>query len=117
MIAATNTESRPSSPRPAISATTSAGLPRVFAASASRVRPERKAVGSGSRWEPIAGYARAVRAGNRILVSGTTATHGDSTMVCPGDAEGQTVYILDKIGAAIEALGGELEDVVRTRST
>ena len=36
-------------------------------------------------------------------------------MVCPGDAEGQTVYILDKIGAAIEALGGELEDVVRTR--
>jgi aryl-alcohol dehydrogenase-like predicted oxidoreductase/enamine deaminase RidA (YjgF/YER057c/UK114 family) len=92
-----------------------AGLPRVFAASASRVRPDRKAVGSGSRWEPIAGYARAVRAGNRVLVSGTTATHGDSTMVCPGDAEGQTVYILDKIGAAIEALGGELEDVVRTR--
>src|SRR5207253_3458393 len=59
--------------------------------------------------------ARAVRAGTRILVSGTTATHGESTVVCPGDAEGQTVYILDKIGAAIEALGGELGDVVRTR--
>jgi len=56
-----------------------------------------------------------VRTGNRILVSGTTATHGESTVVCPGDAEGQTVYVLDKIGAAIEALGGELEDVVRTR--
>jgi aryl-alcohol dehydrogenase-like predicted oxidoreductase/enamine deaminase RidA (YjgF/YER057c/UK114 family) len=92
-----------------------AGLPRVFQASPGRVRPERAVVDSGSRWEPIAGYARAVRAGHRILVSGTTATHGDSTVVCPGDAEGQTVYILDKIGAAIEALGGELEDVVRTR--
>jgi len=92
-----------------------AGLPRVFASSPSAVRPERRIVDSGSRWEPIAGYARAVRAGNRILVSGTTATHGESTVVCPGDAEGQTVYILDKIGAAIEALGGELEDVVRTR--
>jgi len=92
-----------------------AGLPRVFAARAAIARPERTAVDSGSRWEPIAGYARAVRAGRRILVSGTTATHGESTMVCPGDAEGQTVYILDKIGAAIEALGGELDDVVRTR--
>jgi aryl-alcohol dehydrogenase-like predicted oxidoreductase/enamine deaminase RidA (YjgF/YER057c/UK114 family) len=92
-----------------------AGLPRVFTARAGVARPERRMVDSGSRWEPIAGYARAVRAGNRILVSGTTATHGESTMVCPGDAEGQTVYVLDKIGAAIEALGGELDDVVRTR--
>jgi aryl-alcohol dehydrogenase-like predicted oxidoreductase/enamine deaminase RidA (YjgF/YER057c/UK114 family) len=92
-----------------------AGLPRVFAARVSGARPERTAVDSGSRWEQIAGYARAVRAGTRILVSGTTATHGEGTMVCPGDAEGQTVYILDKIGAAIEALGGDLEDVVRTR--
>jgi aryl-alcohol dehydrogenase-like predicted oxidoreductase/enamine deaminase RidA (YjgF/YER057c/UK114 family) len=92
-----------------------AGLPRVFAARAGIARPERRAVDSGSRWEPIAGYARAVRVGSRILVSGTTATHGESTMVCPGDAEGQAVYILDKIGAAIEALGGDLDDVVRTR--
>jgi aryl-alcohol dehydrogenase-like predicted oxidoreductase/enamine deaminase RidA (YjgF/YER057c/UK114 family) len=92
-----------------------ATLSRVFEARASVGRRERAAVDSGSRWEPIAGYARAVRAGHRILVSGTTATHGESTVVCPGDAEGQTVYILDKIGAAIEALGGELDDVVRTR--
>jgi aryl-alcohol dehydrogenase-like predicted oxidoreductase/enamine deaminase RidA (YjgF/YER057c/UK114 family) len=92
-----------------------ASLPRVFEARAGVARPARTAVDSGSRWEPIAGYARAVRAGTRILVSGTTATHGESTVVCPGDAEGQTVYILDKIGAAIEALGGELDDVVRTR--
>jgi enamine deaminase RidA (YjgF/YER057c/UK114 family) len=92
-----------------------AGLPRVFEARPGLVRPERMTVGSGSRWEPIAGYSRAVRVGSRILVSGTTATHGDSTVVCPGDAEGQTVYILDKIGAAIEALGGDLDDVIRTR--
>jgi aryl-alcohol dehydrogenase-like predicted oxidoreductase/enamine deaminase RidA (YjgF/YER057c/UK114 family) len=92
-----------------------AGLPRVFEAAPSVVRPERAAVDSGSRWEPIAGYARAVRTGNRILVSGTTATHGEGTMVCPGDAEGQTVYVLDKIAAAIEALSGTLDDVVRTR--
>ena len=87
----------------------------MFEARPGFARPERRAVDSGSRWEPIAGYARAVRVGDRILVSGTTATHGESTVVCPGDAEGQTVYILDKIGAAIEALGGELGDVVRTR--
>ncbi len=92
-----------------------AALPRVFEARAGIARPERRAVDSGSRWEPIAGYARAVRAGHRILVSGTTATHGENTVVCRGDAEGQTVYVLDKIGAAIEALDGELEDVVRTR--
>jgi aryl-alcohol dehydrogenase-like predicted oxidoreductase/enamine deaminase RidA (YjgF/YER057c/UK114 family) len=92
-----------------------AGLPRVFTASAGLARPGRMAVDSGSRWEPIAGYSRAMRIGHRILVSGTTATHGESTVVCPGDAEGQTVYILDKIGAAVEALGGDLQDVVRTR--
>jgi len=92
-----------------------AGLPRVFEARSGIAHPERRIVDSGSRWEPIAGYARAVRAGTRILVSGTTATHGESTVVCPGDAEGQTVYILDKIGAAVEALGGELDDMVRTR--
>ena len=92
-----------------------AKLPRVFEARARVGGRERTIVDSGSRWEPIAGYARAVRTGSRILVSGTTATHGESTVVCPGDAEGQTVYILDTIGAAIEALGGELEDVVRTR--
>ena len=70
---------------------------------------------SGTKWEPMAGYSRAVRVGSRILVSGTTATHGAGTIVCRGDVEGQAVYALDKIAAAIEALGGRLEDVVRTR--
>ena len=56
-----------------------------------------------------------MRVGDRILVSGTTATHGAGEVVCPGDAHGQAVYILDKIAASLAALGGALEDVVRTR--
>jgi len=72
-------------------------------------------VDSGSLWEPIAGYSRAVRTGNRILVSGTTATHGNGDLVGRDDAAVQTTYILDKIAASIKALGGRLEDVVRTR--
>ena len=70
---------------------------------------------SGSRWEAEVGYSRAVRIGDRICVSGTTATHGDGRIVCHGDPAGQTVYILDKIAGAIRSLGGSLEDVVRTR--
>jgi aryl-alcohol dehydrogenase-like predicted oxidoreductase/enamine deaminase RidA (YjgF/YER057c/UK114 family) len=90
-------------------------LPKVYAAVPVPGRPGRMRVDTGSVWEPIAGYSRAVRAGNRILVSGTTATHGSGRVVCPADIAGQTVYILDKISASIEALGGRMEDVVRTR--
>jgi hypothetical protein len=93
-----------------------ASLPRVFHATAGLARPGRTAVDSGSRWEPIAGYARpcgrAADPGQRHDGDPRREHHGVS-----GDAEGQTVYVLDKIGAAIEALGGELDDVVRTRST
>jgi aryl-alcohol dehydrogenase-like predicted oxidoreductase/enamine deaminase RidA (YjgF/YER057c/UK114 family) len=88
-------------------------LPKIYAAT--EFRPGRSRVDSGSIWEKLAGYSRAVRVGNRILVSGTTATHTDGSVVCPGDPGGQAVYILDKIGAAIEALGGTLDDVVQTR--
>ncbi|MGH8705038.1 MAG: aldo/keto reductase [Burkholderiales bacterium] len=91
------------------------GYPQVYEASRLEARTGRAWVDSGSKWEAIAGYARAVRTGDRILVSGTTATHGAGAVVCPGDVEGQTVYALDKIAASIEALGGGLEDVVRTR--
>ena len=87
----------------------------AFAAHPAEGRPDRSRVDSGSKWEALAGYARAVRTGKRIVVSGTTATHGAGDVVCPGDAEGQAVYILDKIAAALGALGGALEDVVRTR--
>lgn len=71
-------------------------------------------VDSASQWEPIAGYSRAVRVGERILVSGTTATHGSGQLVGPGDAEAQAIYIFDKIAASIKALGGRMQDVVRT---
>lgn len=76
---------------------------------------QRQWISSGSRWEPLAGYARAVRDGARVMVSGTTATHGVGTVIAPGDAEVQTVYILDKITASLESLGARLSDVVRTR--
>ena len=72
-------------------------------------------ISTGSVWEPIAGYSRAVRVKDMIFVSGTTATHGGSRCVAPGDAGAQTVYILDKIAASLAAAGGRIEDVVRTR--
>jgi len=75
---------------------------------------ERKMVGSGVSWEEEFGYSRAVRVGDRILVSGTTAT-GSEGLVARGDAAGQARYALDKIEKAINALGGTLGDVVRTR--
>ncbi len=74
----------------------------------------RQKVGSGVSWERDYGYSRAVRVGAAIHVSGTTAT-GPEGVVAPGDAAGQTRFILDKIEAAISELGGCLEDVVRTR--
>ena len=88
-------------------------MPRIFGAT--EFRPGRMRVDSGSVWEGLCGYSRAVRVGKRILVSGTTATHSDGSLVCPGDPGGQAVYILDKIAAAIEALGGSMDDVVQTR--
>ncbi|MFO1151113.1 MAG: aldo/keto reductase [Alsobacter sp.] len=90
-------------------------MPKVYQAEPVPGRPGRQRVSTGSMWEPLAGYSRAVRVGERILVSGTTATHGAGEVVCPGDPAGQATYILDKIAASISALGGSLEDVVRTR--
>jgi aryl-alcohol dehydrogenase-like predicted oxidoreductase/enamine deaminase RidA (YjgF/YER057c/UK114 family) len=89
-------------------------LPQPYTATESR--PGRQRVDSGSVWEGLAGYSRAVRVGDRVLVSGTTATHGAGTVVCPDDAEAQATYILDKIAASLSALGASLEDVVRTRA-
>ncbi|WP_349295016.1 aldo/keto reductase (plasmid) [Thioclava sp. 'Guangxiensis'] len=79
------------------------------------ILPDRARVFSGSRWEPIAGYCRAVRIGERILVSGTTATHGADHAIAPDNAGAQTTYILDKIVAALRAHGAGPEHVVRTR--
>jgi aryl-alcohol dehydrogenase-like predicted oxidoreductase/enamine deaminase RidA (YjgF/YER057c/UK114 family) len=90
-------------------------IPSVYVAEPVPGRPSRQRVSSGSVWEPLAGYSRAVRTGNRILVSGTTATHGSDRIVAPNDAGAQATYCLDKIAASIRALGGTIEDVVRTR--
>ena len=69
---------------------------------------------SGTSWEPMAGYARAVRAGSRISVSGTTATHG-SRLLGGADPAAQTHAVIDKIEGALQSLGGRLDHVVRTR--
>lgn len=93
-------------------------LDQIPQASTTEPVPHRDAdqrVLSGSDWEDIAGYCRAHQAGDRILVSGTTATAGASRAVAPGDAGAQTTYILDKILAALSALGAQAEDVIRTR--
>lgn len=69
---------------------------------------------SGTVWEDIAGFSRAVRKGNRVLVSGTTATHSDR-VIGGQDPAAQTHFAIDKIEGALQSLGGRLEDVVRTR--
>lgn len=74
----------------------------------------RTLVATGTLWEGIAGYARAVRDGDRIHVSGTTANHGDR-VVGGHDAGSQTHFVLDKIEGSLRSLGARLEDVVRTR--
>ena len=74
----------------------------------------RTLVATGTEWEAIAGYARAVREGDRIHVSGTTANHGDR-LVGGTDAGSQTHFVLDKIEGTLRSLGASLDDVVRTR--
>ena len=69
----------------------------------------------GGGWEEQAGYSRAVRRFGRIAVSGTTANADDGSALHPGDTYRQTLVALERAIAAIEALGGGLEDVVRTR--
>src|SRR5690625_7929529 len=72
-------------------------------------------ISTGTRWEPVVGYSRAVKAGNHIYVSGTTATDKDGEVVGINDPYAQTVQTIENVKKALNRGGAELSDVVRTR--
>ncbi|WP_372909696.1 RidA family protein [Salinigranum sp.] len=75
----------------------------------------RRTVTSGTEWEPRVGYSRAVRVGDRICVSGTTATDEEGAVVAVGDPYGQARRAMENVVSAVEEAGGTVGDVVRTR--
>ena len=75
----------------------------------------RKTIQTGAPWESIAGYSRAIRAGNTIYVTGTTSLDAKGTLIHKGDAAAQTLRVFEIIAQALGGLGATLDDVVRTR--
>lgn len=80
-----------------------------------RTHMKRQHISSGTPWESIAGYSRAIRVGNLVFVAGTTAADPNGEIQHPHDPYGQVVYILRKIEAALKQVNAQLSDVVRTR--
>lgn len=72
-------------------------------------------VGTGAKWENIVGYSRAVKIGNLIAVSGTTAVDENNNIIGKNDAYKQTLFILEKIEKALHQIGAKMENVIRTR--
>jgi enamine deaminase RidA (YjgF/YER057c/UK114 family) len=76
---------------------------------------QRQTVSTGTPWEKVVAYSRAVRVGSQVFVSGTTASNTDGTTVAVGNAYEQTLFILRKIEAALAEVGAKMSDIVRTR--